>query len=93
MDILSQYNKERSDALGDQTWSPSAEYGFLIRLVMRLSGGRIQDARKVTVVLVAATLTGLAASVAVLAIGFYGGDSGSNIDLGVEIDQRQFTNP
>lgn len=44
MDILSQYKQDHPEAFrpGPQ-WEPPKEYGFFIRLAMRLSGGRIRD--------------------------------------------------
>ena len=44
MDILQKYNKENPEAPSrSPEWDSSQEYSFLIRLIMRLSGGKIQS--------------------------------------------------
>ena len=55
MDVLQQYEKQfpKEDKLAPQ-WQPSSEHGFLIRLVMKLSGGRIRDEVRANYVLVIA---------------------------------------
>lgn len=52
MDILSQYEQENPEASKPQpAWQSSGEYGFFIRLVMRLSGGKIQNETQANYVL------------------------------------------
>ena len=47
MDILSQYKQQHPEALCEELqWRASHERGFLIRLVMRLSGGRIRETKQ-----------------------------------------------
>ena len=47
MDLLSQYKQDHPEAFRDAPkWQPPKEYGFFIRLVMRLSGGKIRDINK-----------------------------------------------
>ena len=44
MDLLSQYRQEHPESFQEkQAWTPPRDYGFFIRLAMRLSGGRIRD--------------------------------------------------
>ena len=70
MDILNQYNQDR---LQTQTptqqpvrgMAPSSE-GFLIRLVIKLSGGKIQDHRQILIIL--GVFAGLALLASVLFI-------------------------
>ena len=53
MDILGEYERQNLDAPTQTRRAVpySQQYGFFIRLVMRLSGGRITDARQATYVL------------------------------------------
>ena len=51
MDLLSQYNKDHPEALREQkpahmTDAYGREYSKMVALVIRLSGGRIRDARQ-----------------------------------------------
>jgi hypothetical protein len=73
MDILEQYEKQNPQPV--QTASqrqPAYEYGFFIRLVMRLSGGKIENTRQASYVLLAVVGAILLAAVLVLfgALGF-----------------------
>ena len=53
MDILEQYEKDLPQVSRQvPQWESSGEYSGLIRLVMRFSGGRIQDERQANIVLV-----------------------------------------
>jgi hypothetical protein len=55
MDILAEYEKQRPQVIQQTVRrSESSEYGFFIRLVMRLSSGRITNTRQVSLVLAAA---------------------------------------
>lgn len=57
MDLLSQYKVQHPEAFREKPkWKPPSEYGFFIRLVMRLSGGRIREARQASYVLLMVTL-------------------------------------
>lgn len=54
MDILEQYEKqnpEKKQALQETYEDPSQDYGPIIRWIMKVSGGRIQDVRQANVVL------------------------------------------
>ena len=52
MSILEQYEKQFGTPVAPAPQNqPSNEYGFLINLVMRLSGGRIKDAAQASYVL------------------------------------------
>jgi len=55
MDLLQQYKEQHPGAFREQKWEPPEgyeRYGFFIRLVMRLSGGRIRDVRSASYVLI-----------------------------------------
>lgn len=56
MDILGEYQRQNPIAAAParQTFSPQAEYGFFIRLVMKLSSGRIENGRQASIVLLVA---------------------------------------
>lgn len=62
MDLLSQYQQEHPEAFREQPKrQPSDEYGFFIRLILRLSGGRVRDVKTVhKVLLIAAIIIALA---------------------------------
>ena len=65
MGILEQYEKQFPEAnKSAPRWQPSSEYGFWVRLVMKLSGGRIQDEAKANQMLIIA-------AVAMLVISFF----------------------
>jgi hypothetical protein len=52
MDILQKYNEENPEILHqDSPCDPSGEYGALVCTVMRLSAGRIQNAKQADKVL------------------------------------------
>lgn len=58
MDILGKYQQERpetSPSPQKTEWGPSNEYGFFIRVVMKLSGGKIRDEKQANLVLLAVT--------------------------------------
>lgn len=62
MDILGKYQQEHPEAFQnppsskpDSSWEPSNEYSFLIRTVMKLSGGRIRDEKRANLILLAVT--------------------------------------
>ena len=50
MDILEQYEKENPEVKIPE-WQTSQDYSFLVRLVMRISGGRIQEEKQANYVL------------------------------------------
>lgn len=53
MDILSQYEKQSPAVSHEQPmYQLPSEYGFLIRLVMKISGGRIKDAIRANYILI-----------------------------------------
>lgn len=63
MDILGEYEKQNPQpvqAAPQRQLAP--EYGFFIRLVMRLSGRRIENARQASYVLLALSITIIAVS-------------------------------
>ncbi len=58
MDLLEQYKQQRPEAFKPVVPQPATdpygrEYGAMVRLVMRMSGGRIRDARQASYVLIA----------------------------------------
>lgn len=62
MDILSQYEKQ--DTKPDTSkWQVPLQYGFLIRLVMNMSGGRIREIKKANYILL-----GMAACIFIITI-------------------------
>ncbi len=71
MDILSQYKKDHPEAFQEKKAVPMAdEYGRvytgMVALVMRLSGGRIKDARTANIALLA-----VVAVIAIMTIYFF----------------------
>ena len=90
MDILGQYEKQIPNVpLSTPQWQPPNEHGFLIGLVIKISGGKISDERQATFVLALVAGFGLAASIAILLYSFSGPAIPPN--LGLTIDQRQFS--
>ena len=77
MDILSQYNKEHPEASQEQKQAPLSDsygraYTGMTAWLMRVSGGRIRDARTASVVLL-----GIAGCIIAIALVFYAlGSSG-----------------
>lgn len=71
MDLLSQYRKDHPEVFqpGSQ-WQPPKEYGFFIRLVMRLSGGRIRDVNTASYALLGAAVLIFVAALAVIIANF-----------------------
>lgn len=66
MDILGAYEKQNqpiAQPIVQRAQSP--EYGFFIRLVMRLSGGRIENARQASYVLLGAVVVILIVAIVV----------------------------
>ena len=52
MGILENYKEQNPSAFREAPkWQPPREYGFFIRMVMRLSGGRIREVNKAAQVL------------------------------------------
>lgn len=67
MDILEQYEKSLpQEPRQAPQWESSGEYGALIRLVMRFSGGRIQDERHANLVLIIAAVVIFGISILIL---------------------------
>lgn len=54
VDLLGQYGSEGGSSLSGMPpqWQPAQEGGFIVRLLEKLSGGRIRDARQANYVLV-----------------------------------------
>mgnify|MGYP001577440866 CR=1 len=72
MDLLEQYKKQYPETFKQKPqWQPSDEYGFFIRLVMRLSRGRVRDTRQAARVLLIA-----AAVILLLSLFFFVGVPG-----------------
>lgn len=66
MDILGAYEKQNTPAVQPIAQrQQSSEYGFFIRLVMRLSGGKITNMRQASYVLLAAAGVILLAAIVV----------------------------
>jgi len=66
VDLLEQYKQQRPDAFQERKPAPAdahgREYGAMIRMAMRLSGGRIRDARQANyTLLVTAVVVGFVA--------------------------------
>ena len=75
MDILGRYEQQHPQAAAPIIMEKvSNEYGFLIGLVMRMSGGRIRDAHKASFVLLAMAVVIIIIAVIILIIGM---DSGA----------------
>lgn len=52
MDILKKYNEDTPTVRPQVSqWQPPSEYGFFVRMVMRVSGGRIRELRQASYVL------------------------------------------
>lgn len=76
MDILQAYEKQRPQPIqASPQRQPTDEYGFFIRLVMRLSNGKIQNVKQASYVLLAAAGVILLAAALVFleASGFFTG--------------------
>ena|SRR3989344_5436147 len=57
MDILGEYERQRQVAsapIRPTSFRPGSEYGFFIKLVMRLFGGKIENGRQASIVLLVA---------------------------------------
>ena len=90
MDILGQYEKQTQNVpLSTPQWQPSNEHGFLIGLVIKISGGKISDERQATFVLAIIAGVGFAASIAMIVYSFSSPAIPPN--LGLKVDQRQFS--
>lgn len=64
MDILAKYEAENPHIVRHlRQTSIAPEYGFFVRLIMGLSGGKIQDARRANTVLFGITLLIMATAV------------------------------
>ena len=48
MDLLEKYKEQYPEALREQKWKVPHEYGFLIRLLMKMSRGKIRDKNRQT---------------------------------------------
>ncbi len=76
MDLLEQYEKQNPRVVqAAPQRRPTDEYGFFIRLVMRLSNGKIQNIRQASYVLLAAAGVVMLAAILVFlgASGFFTG--------------------
>ena len=85
MDLLSQYNKDHPEALQEQkpaqmTDLYGREYSGLVALAIRLSGGRIRDARTASYALIA-----VAALAFVVSLFFFFRDGGPSLPSEREI--------
>ncbi len=91
MDLLEQYKQQHPEVLQPaSTWSPPREYGFFIRLVMRLSGGKIRDINQASYVLAIAGAVIVVISTAIFIYDFSGSGTVSS-PVPHNIDQRQFS--
>ena len=67
MDILQQYNKQFPEANKPAPqWQPPEEYGAIVRLAIKLSGGRIRDEKQANAVLVGAIIVMIIISLGIL---------------------------
>ncbi|OGZ96199.1 MAG: hypothetical protein A3J10_02290 [Candidatus Sungbacteria bacterium RIFCSPLOWO2_02_FULL_54_10] len=75
MDLLEQYKQQRPEAFQEQKPAPAdaygREYGAMIRMAMRLSGGRIRTAKQADMALIA-----FASIALVISLFFFFRDSG-----------------
>lgn len=91
MDLLEQYKQEHPEAFREKpVYEPPKEYGFFIRLVMRLSGGKIRDLNQAARVLLIAGIAVFAISIGIFVYNFSG--SGTPANPAKNVDQRQFSN-
>lgn len=96
MDLLSQYNKDHPETIQEQKRQPvTDEYGRtytgMIAFVMRLSGGRIRDARQASYALLVASAIIVASALIIFFL-----PSGAQDTLPKNfkrIDQSQYANP
>lgn len=91
MDILGQYEKQTPNvplSIASQLQPPN-EHGFLIRLVIKISRGKISDEKQATFVLAIIAGVGFAASIAMIAYSFSSPAIPQN--FGIKVDQRQFS--
>ena len=89
MGILERYEKQFPEANKPAPqWQPSSEYGFFVKLVMKLSGGRIQDEAKANYVLLGAAL--LLVIIAILIFFFGSADSVSIHNEQIQVQQPLF---
>ena len=73
MDILEKYDKENPEVLRqDSPWELSEEYSFLVCMVIRLSGGRIQSPQQANYVLVGISVVMIIVTGIILITGFGG---------------------
>lgn len=74
MDILEKYNQENPEAsvLHTSPWEPREEYGFLACMVIKWSGGRIQNGRQANFVLIGIAVIMMVATFIILGAGFFG---------------------
>ena len=93
MDILGQYEKQSSGSSSQgPAWKPSQEIGeggSLVQFVIRLSGGKIKDARQATYILFAFAGIMILASLLI----FFGRGSGQENAFPpnfIQIDQSQY---
>jgi len=78
MDILGAYEKQNPQPVQQALQrSQSSEYGFFIRLVMRLSGGRIENTRQASYVLLAIAGVIMVAAISVF-LGVFGFSSSTS---------------
>ena len=71
MGLLENYKEQNPEAFREKPkWSPPDDYGFFIRLVMRASGGRIQDVTTACYVLLGAAIFIMAVAAAVIFLNF-----------------------
>lgn len=74
MDILEKYNQENPPVPVSQTsqWESSEEYSFLVCMVMKWSGGKIQNERQANYVLIGIAVVMMIATFIILGVGFSG---------------------
>ena len=90
MDLLSQYKQDHPEAFREKpAWEPPKEYGFFIRLVMRVSSGRIRDVNTAAKALAIVGAVVFSISIIIFIYSFSG--SGVPKNPATNIDQRQFS--
>lgn len=91
MDLLEQYKQQHPEvSQRAPAWSPPREYGFFIRFVMRISGGKIRDVNRASYVLATAGAAILLVSILIFIYGFSGSGTAST-PVPLNVDQRQFS--
>lgn len=96
MDLFSQYNQNHPEAFREQKQIPATDeygraYSGMVRLVMRLSDGRIRDVKQAVRVLLIVGIAVFAVSIVIFLYNVSGSGAPVN-SIPTGVDQRQFSN-